>query len=245
MNKLGDVLWKIFTTFIVVSCNDMSEAGADDYAQRHTLCRAGYYVSKCGDHTVGTYWLKGYVKSAMTAASATSAQNQATTTTERAGTLRTVVNGTTTTSDDYYDYSDSNNVENLRRFFAGEDKLIFTTFAGMRTAVQAAQYLDNRNGLLAATCDPTQVQISCAKCPGVASVPASTVDITYDTAALVAGSWNFHTIADCYMQEFADSTGIFEYVNDDNDPQTCYYSPEMTGDALVTGNSAIHSQYVE
>jgi len=243
MNKLSDILWKIFTTFVVFSCHDISDAGAEDYVQTHTLCRAGYYVAKCGTNNVGTYWLKGYVKSS-TNMSSSMATNTQTTVAERAGILRTVL-ANVTNSDDYYDYSGTNNVENLRRFFAGDKELVFTTLAGMRTSVVPDVYLDNRDGLLAATCDPTQVQISCAKCPGLGTIPASTVDITYDTASLVARSWNFHTIADCYMQEFSDSTGIFEYVNDNNETQTCYYSPEISGDALVTGNSTINSQYVE
>lgn len=246
MNKLSNILWKFFTTFVVF--NNMSDANADGYTQTHTLCRSGYYVSKCGEHSVGTYWLKGYQKSNL-ASSMLSALVQQSTQTQsvRAGTTvqnRTVAVGVVN-SPDYYDYSETGNVENLRKFFAGTEPMVFTNVAGIRSLAQPADYLEERNGLLAATCDPTQVTIVCAKCPGIGKVPASSVDIAYDSTSLVAASWKFHTVADCYMQEFADSTGVFEYVDDGNHSQSCYYNSEITGDALTTGGSTIGSNYGE
>lgn len=244
MNKISNFLWKIFTTFVVF--NNASDANAEGYTQTHTLCRTGYYVSKCGTHNVGTYWLKGYQKSNLTTSMLTALVQSAQTVSTRAGTIqtRTVATGVVN-STDYYDYSGTDNIKNLRKFFAGTEPIVYTNFSGMRALAQPATYLEDRNGLLAAICDPTQVQVGCTKCPGVAKIPESTVDMTYDSASIIASSWKFHTIADCYMQEFADSTGIFEYVDDNNTPQTCYYNSEITGDALTTGGSTVGSQYDE
>jgi len=253
MNKLSNILWKIFTSMVVFSCHTNMDVNAEespeyDYAQTQVLCRSGYYVSKCGEHTVGTNWLKGYRESENTVSINASTQQSAQVIVTRAATLTPLISGVRN-SPNYYDYSGANNIKNLRSFFSvflhDEDgpKIIYTTSSGTLQIVSYSEYKNVRDSLLSAICNPIQHQIVCSKCPGVASVPASTVDITYDSGLLVPGSWKFHTIADCYMQEFQDSTGIFEYVDDDNTPQNCYYSNEVAGDVLIDETAAPPSIY--
>ena len=249
MNKLSDILWKFFASIIVFSGRSLPDANAEEFAQNHTLCRAGYYVSKCGEHNVGINWLKGYPASE-TAVMVNAATEQSTHVANggaatRAARLNSLISGIRN-SPNYYDYAEINNLKNLRYFFsdAGHD-IIYTTSSGTRQVAQYDAYKDIRNNLLTATCNPVQVQIVCSQCPGIATVPASTVRITYDSGLLISNSWNFHTIADCYMQEFKDSTGIYEYVDNyqDRNTQNCYYSQNVGGDTLIDENTAGESQY--
>jgi len=243
MNKFGNILWKIFTSLVVFSCRTPNDANADEYAQTHTLCRAGYYVSKCGDYNVGTNWLKGYPESENAVAISAAMEASATVVTSRAGIRNSLISGIVN-SPNYYDYSGINNLKNLRYFFSNNgDDIIYTTASGTRQIVQYDTYKSMRNNLLVATCNPVDVQITCSQCPGIGTVPASTVDITYDSGLLVSGSWNFHTIADCYMQEFSDSTGIYEYVDNNNNTQNCYYANDVSGDVLIRENTPTNSEY--
>lgn len=247
MNKLSNILWRFFTSIVVFSCRTPADANAEEYATTHTLCRAGYYVSKCGEYNVGTNWLRGYPASENTVL--VDATTQQTAHVERGATVRagrysTLISGIVN-SPNYYDYSGINNLQNLRYFFGNDDgkRIVYTTSSGTRQVAEYAAYSDTRNKLLAVTCNPVNVQIVCSQCPGVATVPASTVDITYDSGLLVSDSWKFHTIADCFMQEFQDSTGIYEYVDDNNQAQNCYYSQDVGGDVLIDETTAGESQY--
>ena len=243
MNKFGDILWKIFTSLVVFSCRTPTDANAEEYAQTHTLCRVGYYVSKCGDYNVGTNWLKGYPESENAVAISAALEQSTTVSATRAGVRNSLISGIVN-SPNYYDYSGINNLKNLRYFFSDDESdIIYTTSSGTRQVVQYDTYKTMRNNLLTATCNPVDVQITCSQCPGIGTVPASSVDITYDSGLLVSGSWNFHTIADCYMQEFSDSTGIYEYVDNNNNTENCYYANDVSGDVLIRENTATNSQY--
>lgn len=246
MNKIGDILWKIFTSIVVFSCHTISNSNADEYVQTRTLCRAGYYVMKCGDHNVGTYWLKGFPQNISVPLIHDVETTQEQQFDTRAGTLRTRVILNNPNSANYYDYAGANNLVNLRKFFSDDgQQLIYTSKSGILSVANPEVYQDVRNNLLNEYCDPTKSQISCAKCPGAGNISASTVDITYDSGLLVSGTWNFHTIADCYMQEFSDSTGVFEYVDNENTTQSCYYANDVTGDSLVTENTEYDSIYYD
>ena len=245
MNKLSNILWRFFTSMVVFSCRTPADANAEEYAQTHTLCRAGYYVSKCGEYNVGTNWLRGYPASENAVLVNASIQQSAqVAVSARAGIRNTLISGIVN-SPNYYDYSGINNLQNLRYFFGNDDEqaIVYTTSSGTRQVATYSAYSDTRNKLLTAMCNPVSVQIVCSQCPGIATVPASTVDITYDSGLLVSNSWKFHTIADCFMQEFQDSTGIYEYVDDANRTQNCYYSQDVGGDVLIDETTAGESQY--
>ena len=73
------------------------------------------------------------------------------------------------------------------------------------------------------------------------TIARSTVEEdTYCTGKILWDTWNVHTIADCYMNEFEDSTGSYVYVpNNITHPEnaadaklTCYYSQTVTGSSL-------------
>lgn len=96
--------------------------------------------------------------------------------------------------------------------------------------INVEDYKSDRDTILNTVCNPfdSEMVITCATCPGSAKVGASTVEI--NTALKTTKSWTFHTIADCYMQDFTDSTGTFKYVkpeqitNPNLPGEECYYS---------------------
>ena len=62
---------------------------------------------------------------------------------------------------------------------------------------------------------------------------------SYDSGKILWDSWNVHTIADCYMQEFNDDSGTYVYVDDrtesssnTNEGMLCYYSTNVKGSYL-------------
>lgn len=177
-----------------------------------TLCEAGYYVEKCGDYIIGTNLLKGY--------SIDETHN----------------------SPDYYDYANENNLVNLRRFFAGTQPFRYRTKMTQTVVeVQPEEYIPHRDGLLASICNPAETEITCQKCPEDADVDASIVGLDEDNVP-VEESWVFHTISDCYIKEFSDSTGTFEYIDPEspNIAQNCYYNIEVGGSTVVTPTNVIN-----
>lgn len=168
------------------------------------LCPRGYYVAKCGDYTIGTNLLKGYMIG-------------------------------TDQSPDYYDYANQRNLDNLRKFFAGEEAFRYRTKT-THTVIEVSPtgsdgYLQHRDALLSTICNTTD--ITCTKCPEGGTVDASVMYLDTDNNSPV--DWEFHSKSDCYMKEFSDSTGVFEYVASESatQSQNCYYSIETTGSTLV------------
>lgn len=177
------------------------------------LCASGYYLSGCNQIQIGTNWLKG-------------------------------IKGTDGTPD-YYSYgsssSDTIHITNLRKFFAGIEPISYKPENNSQTAtVNPSVYSQYRNQILTAFCtdgDGKVKNIECKKCPNGSNILESTVAIGNSSGKIVQSSWNVHTIADCYMDEFSDHTGTYVYAknNDQNGTQQkCYYSNNIEGEELVS-----------
>lgn len=66
--------------------------------------------------------------------------------------------------------------------------------------------------------------VTCKPCPN-----GGTTDMESGYQAGGNSTWwwhNFNTIADCYLEEQRDETGVYEVVDDDGTAQPCYYSGE-------------------
>lgn len=153
----------------------------------------------------------------------------------------------TVQSPDYYDYANQRNLANLRKFFAGEEAFRYQTKL-THTVIEVTPtgpngYLQHRNGLLSAICNTTN--ITCTKCPENGTVDASVMYLDTDSNSPV--DWEFHSKSDCYMKEFSDSTGVFEYVASESatQSQNCYYSVETMGSTLVTPTTMAASTATE
>lgn len=206
--------------FFALFCN---VCNIDAFADVQTLCSKGSYIAKCGDYSVGTNWLKGYSKTG------TKTYTDGTTTKEITFTQKTP---------NYFDYSDNANevnLMNLKKFFDGisdisytqgsistEERIQKTEFPG--TANGRVGYVPVRDEILSTFCNPNDVTIKCAKCPGNGTVEESTFNTTLS-------KWeHFNTIASCYMTEYTDFTGTFIYVQDTSDQEkvNCYFIDDFT-----------------
>ena len=212
MKKTSVFLRKILCMMTVLSFHSVLVA---DGTSVKTLCPQGYYLSRCGaDVVLGTNWLKGL--------------------------SITESNSTTVVGYNYYSYdkpaSDIIHMTNLRKFFAAKEPLTYYA-GGEATEVPVGTYTSYRNTMLVKFCTDAEgkpTNIECEKCPGNATVTASTVEIDTD-GKIKDGTWNIHTIADCYMDEFSDETGTYVYIpNNVNvdasaNAANCYYSTNVAG----------------
>ncbi len=260
MEKFGNFLWKIFSVTMVFLCHMGPEyAIAEDSENTTTpvkyiaddpkltseffrssddarpqtatirLCRSGEYLAKCGSSApLGTNWLRGLDKK--------------------------TTDGKSVTTPDFYSYkessSDSIHMDNLRKFFSGKGNIEYTKKVGSgsstsysATHVSANEYVKYRNQILSNFCTNSNgdvADIVCNTCPNNAMVAESTVQKdSYDSGKILWDSWNVHTIADCYMQEFNDDSGTYVYVDDrtesssnTNEGMLCYYSTNVKGSYL-------------
>lgn len=201
---------------------------------KEKLCPAGYYIAQCGNYRVGFNWLKN-----ATFPTVDTAENP-----EEGGTTTTI---TDITTKNYYIYDDTIDLFRQMRAFFGHEvaDVFYTTEYGddVNTAQIASQedIKNDRELILSNVCHPAIFAHKCEKCPNNASVPASYVFLDNENNSAIAGSWNFYTIADCYMDEFEDSTGTYFYVPGENinlstvtSGAKCYYSNTNPGatDAL-------------
>lgn len=216
MKKTRNIFWKFFST-IMVTLTGTGVANAADETMTKTLCNENNYVARCREpgksteNSLGTRWLKGYYKS------------------ESSSTGRTY--------SDAFNYYDSpismgstkiDNNENLRKFFGNcPDDNCKMKNSSTKTWQSKSKIAENRNEMLSWFCDP--MKVFCEPCPNGGTVPASTVVVKTDS--LVAQDWHIHTIADCVVSEFQDTTGTYSYYDDDNATTSteCYYSIERPG----------------
>jgi len=183
-----------------------------------TLCPQGQYLARCGSSiSLGTNLLKGMQK--------------------------TTASGTVITTPDYYSYetpvSDVVHIANLREFFEGKESFAYTKQDGSQVYVVPEEYKDYRNQIISHICtDDTGILIGieCKKCPGDSFVAASTVETDSESNKILWRTWNVHTIADCYMEEFSDNTGTYKYIPSNIESTVssmpCYYSTNVPGDTL-------------
>lgn len=168
-----------------------------------TVCPRGQYVYKCGNYRVGFNWLKG------------------------AGfpELQTIssgpTNGYTTTKNYYVGDTTLELFEQMRNFFNGTNAVLFVN----GDSVSSVSPVADRELILNYLCHPATSTITCALCPNNANVPATTVELDDDNKT-IEGTWDFYTFADCYMDEFEDSTGSFYYTAESgsNAKAKCYYT---------------------
>lgn len=176
-----------------------------------TLCQAGTYLLRCGSNQLGFNWLKS-----ATFSTPTSVDPNATTTTKN------YYDGVTTAQARY---------EQMRAFFNGNAALQYHDGTNIVTATPDDVHND-RYLMLSKKCNPfdSNQKAICATCPNNANVMASTVVI--DSTNNTTSAWRVYTFADCYFDEFQDSTGTYIYVantvnfdNPDAPAEKCYYSP--------------------
>lgn len=176
------------------------------------LCPEGQYVYKCGNYKVGFNWLRGIQK------------------------LNSEDDTTSASTANYYiSTSQSELLDQMRDFFnpstdSNYKSIEYCTSGTGKNCTRATRsqtdHLTDRELILLSLCDPNEsnMTVTCATCPNSANVPASSVDVTEDlNGAKSASNWVFHTIADCYLKEFTDSTGTYEYRQNDT-AQECYYT---------------------
>ena len=200
-----------------------------------TLCPDGQYVAACGNYRVGFNWLK-------------SAKVPDGTTQTESPTVSTPVSHSINykTTGNYYISNDILDLyEQMRIFFKKtEDPISILSIdeEGHIAPALYSQYSSDREAILNNVCHPRKYDRKCVPCPNGANVPKSTVELDSNNL-VIQGSWDFHTFADCYMQEFEDTTGTYFYVPDNvnfdiadlDSPTTvaqCYYTNTNAIDTL-------------
>ncbi len=175
---------------------------------KQQICPENQYVYGCGNYRIGFNWLKS--------ATLTDPNPNA--------------QPSTHTTKNYY-ISDDPMVlfKQMRNFFHGDAPSIKYNNNGNLADAPLNDYRKDREVILQNLCNPltSATAITCATCPNGAKVHATTVQINDQDKKVVQNSWDFYTIADCYMDEFKDSTGTYVYVDDINNNNTryeCYYT---------------------
>jgi len=226
MSKFGNFSYKKFCVMLVLSCCTIfvdaqaEETSTQTSCETKTLCSKGYYLSRCGNKSLGTEWLKGLVYTTET--------------------------DTTGRANDYFSHgkplSDMIHMDNLRKFFAGTEPFNYYPDENDSTVYNTVTpnvYVAARDVMLETVCTSANGplnSIECEKCPGNALVEESTVCQQSANNQYAYTNWKVHTIADCYMQEFSDNTGTYKYVQNPTETsytgQHCYYSVNVSGDKL-------------
>lgn len=181
------------------------------------ICPENHYVAQCGSYRVGFNWLKSATLPV-----------QVTGQTERI---------TVKTNNYYVGDTTLELFEQMRTFFGHNDNInisykddndnLQTIDANCNTG-----YCADRELILKNLCHPASTSYKCVKCPNNANVAASVVKLD-DDGLTVTESWKFYTIADCYIKEFEDQSGVFFFVPDAivdpselnaDDGAECYYT---------------------
>ena len=182
-NALADLMGDKAAVDATVYSSTTSTAGS----RRVELCPAGYYVSKCGNFSVGYNWLKSaYVNASQT-------HNYATST------------------------DPATRFDHMRRFFRGQFLPAYTDETKTSTnQIKSQEDRDAILGAVCNPNNvkkDSNFSYSCAPCPEAGTVGPSYVHTDYSASSLlIPNSWKFHSIADCYVSEFEDATGSFIYV---------------------------------
>ena len=180
------------------------------------LCGVGQYVAQCGNYRVGFNWLKKAEVPDPENSNGTQIQYKQT--------------------NDYYIDEDILGLFTRMRIFFGDENAIM--YNSNNVPFDQDEIKADREAILNNLCHPSDSYAKpvCLPCPNNAKVDASTVDLSADNLT-VSGTWVFHTIADCYMNEFEDSTGTYFYVPDNlpagvtfdsamfpDNAESCYYT---------------------
>ena len=219
-----------------------------------TLCDSGEYVSKCRGYRVGFNWMK-------------SAKIPIISQDANEGTGEEASIALVETKNYYIGDTTLDLFKQMQTFFGHRNDHIYTISyiqdetTGQTGIASLDQLEEDRELILNSICHPKTSSWTCTKCPNGGTVPESTVDLDADNAA-VRGSWNFYTIADCYINEFEDSTGSYFYVpeNINNDAAVaavtegteCYYTntnpnalDALNGDKIGTFVPALYESQTD
>lgn len=216
---------------------------SEQIGEKKTLCPAGQYVSQCGNYRVGFYWLK-----------TAKLPYKNSTETETPNGTEDYEHMMIETRNYYVGETNVELFDQMRIFFSGigDISMFYKDTDGVIQPISYATFVNDRELILKNVCHPNLLaSIKCEKCPNNATVEESSVELDEDNLA-VAGSWRFHTIADCYVTEFKDSTGTYLYIPDDTpnisdaiaginkeNSEHCYYtnttpSEYLNGDEIGT-----------
>lgn len=186
------------------------------------LCDEGQYLYKCGNYRVGFNWLKSANLPDPSNPIMSVADDPDTT---RIRYKRTKHYYVADTIDELY--------EQMRKFFKYDATELLSYLDTNNSIAQAApaDYIADREAILNNLCHPSTTTVTCAICPNGAKVKASSVELDGDNL-IIEGTWNISTFADCYMDEFEDSTGSYIYIPEgisfdnasDTDSAHCYYT---------------------
>lgn len=207
----------VIAAAVPISINDITEPS--EQPSSFTLCPSGQYVSKCGNYRVGFNWLK---KSTFPTPNAE-------------GNETTVIS-----TNNYYVDEQTDLFKQMQIFFGGDTESILAKNGDNPISnVPPENYIADRELILNYLCNPVNSTVTCTACPNGADVDESSVKLFGENNQIVSGSWEFHTFADCYMQEFEDSTGSFYYVEPGTNEEKakCYYTNTdsinaLNGDAI-------------
>lgn len=235
MSKLSSLLWRLFCTLAVFFYHMDREAnarGGDVYLKQ--ICAPNSYVKSCGNYVIGTNWLKGGLAYG---------ENQDVTVpsyyqeSDYTGDVEQPTQDYLSNSLKYFfgkAYVNNTEIFNESTELGAYDTKYNQThgqLADVLERLSESGTSDVADLLLTQICNPLiSNNIVCQPCPGDGKVDASSVgiqqddDYDYDSYSIIAKTWKLYTISDCYMNEFTDSYGIFEYVNDASESQSCYYN---------------------
>lgn len=216
MSKTGNFLWKLFCALVVFFYHRIDNARAIDVKTTVKLCSyPNQYVVSCNGYKVGFEWLKGATISGANIKGSTI--NTLTIPNYTAGTK--FDDSTTTTTKD--------RIDALKYFFA-----------------QAGGKTDLAEGLPINTVEPKKVSdLLSLLCSNPSDVVCATCDggfvddslYQYDETGIVADTWKFYTIADCYITDFTDQTGTYNYIETTSNPpikHKFYYKPDTAAKQL-------------
>lgn len=215
-----------------------------DAVSRVKLCGEGKYVAQCGNYRVGFNWLKNAKIPDPESSDDTEIQYKE-------------------TGNYYIDEDAIGLLTRMRIFFGNENEVMYDSNDNPfdPDAIQK-----DREAILNNLCHPSDSDAKpiCLPCPNNAKVDASTVDLSVDNLT-IEGSWAFHTIADCYMNEFEDTTGTYFYVPDNlpagvtfsnaifpDNAESCYYTntnsnalDTLAGDEIGTFTPGVNTNLTD
>lgn len=242
-------------------CDIPETASYTGSAQKKTICPSGSYVQKCGDYTIGYEWIKAASETSGSSENnnnfdlITNNSNNQYGTSDYFEQMRTFFAGTQTkTTDGTADTSTVKDIRNaMLNAYCDPNSASFTcatcpnnakidessVYVVQKCYKQVLIYPDD--DLL---CCTTDTSTNCLA--ENTSLPTSTtndyigcsrtrnVNCYYEIAP--EPNWQFHTIADCYENEFDDDTGTFVYLPEgaSTGSDKCYYGNTVSESDFTT-----------